>query len=303
MNGIIALYKERGMTSHDCISSLRKILHTKKIGHTGTLDPDVDGVLPICVGTATKLSELIMNSGKKYRGEITLGFSTTTEDISGEIIDKKPILTPLDNEQINSLLEKLTGDIEQVPPMYSAVKINGKKLYEYAREGIEIDRPARLIHISYFKQIKDSYYDEVNQTQTIYFEVGCSKGTYVRTLAVDFGRLINVPSVMSDLTRIESGGFTIADTSTLAEVKEKMDNDEIVEILHPLKAALTKYPTVLIDDNLWNNYVVNGAFIKPSLLNIDSKIIALEYQGDIQALYQFDSEKNLYRPYKMLKTI
>lgn len=303
MNGIIALYKERGMTSHDCISSLRKILHTKKIGHTGTLDPDVDGVLPICVGTATKLSELIMNSGKKYRGEITLGFSTTTEDISGEVIDKKPILTPLDNEQINSLLEKLTGDIEQVPPMYSAVKINGKKLYEYAREGIEIDRPARLIHISYFKQIKDSYYDEVNQTQTIYFEVGCSKGTYVRTLAVDFGRLINVPSVMSDLTRIESGGFTITDTSTLAEVKEKMDNDEIAEILHPLKAALTKYPTVLIDDNLWNNYVVNGAFIKPSLLNIDSKIIALEYQGDIQALYQFDSEKNLYRPYKMLKTI
>ncbi|GAY73111.1 tRNA pseudouridine synthase B [Lentilactobacillus kosonis] len=191
MNGVLPLFKEKNMTSFDCISQLRRILHTKKIGHTGTLDPNVDGVLPICVGPATKISELLMQSGKAYRGSITFGVAYDTEDLDGNIIDSKPVEEPLTNQQINDALSRMVGDIEQIPPMFSAVKVNGRKLYEYAREGIEIERKARIIHVDYFKQIEPATYDQDNKQQTIYFEVGCSKGTYVRTLAVDLGKQLD----------------------------------------------------------------------------------------------------------------
>ncbi len=131
MDGILPLWKERGMTSHDCVFKLRKILHTKKIGHGGTLDPDVEGVLPICVGKGTKVIEYMVDSGKTYEGEITLGFATTTEDVSGEIVEKKPVTTPLSTEQIDQAMAEMTGEITQIPPMFSAVKVNGKRLYEY----------------------------------------------------------------------------------------------------------------------------------------------------------------------------
>ncbi|MBZ2201876.1 MAG: tRNA pseudouridine(55) synthase TruB [Lentilactobacillus hilgardii] len=298
MDGVIALYKERGMTSHDCISRLRKILHTKKIGHTGTLDPNVDGVLPICIGQATKISELLMGSGKVYRGSITLGMAYDTEDLDGHLIATKAIERPLSSEQIDGLLQKLTGHIMQVPPMYSAVKINGHKLYEYARRGEVIHREPRPIFIQSFKQTKVSSFDEKKQTQTIFFEVACSKGTYVRTLAVDFGKLINTPSVMSSLTRIKSGGFDISQCVTLEQVDKAAGSDTLSDIIEPLSTALSDYPAYQLDDSRWK-IISNGGFLDQSILPDREPIVRLVYQGETKALYQFDEPKKVYRPFKM----
>lgn len=298
MDGVIALYKERGMTSHDCISKLRKILHTKKVGHTGTLDPNVDGVLPICIGQATKISELLMHSGKIYRGAIMLGQSYDSEDLDGKLIEQVAIDKPLTTDQIDHALAKLTGDIMQTPPMYSAVKVNGRKLYEYAREGLTIERAARPIHIDYFKQIKPSHYDETSKTQTIYFEVACSKGTYVRTLAVDFGKIVGFPSVMSDLTRISSGGFDISQTSSLSDIQSAVDAGRIDDVLHPLSEALASYPVYQLDDSRWE-IVSHGGFLDKSICPEHSAVVRLDYQQTVKALYKFDEKVGQYRPFRM----
>lgn len=298
MDGVIALYKERGMTSHDCISKLRKILHTKKVGHTGTLDPNVDGVLPICIGQATKISELLMHSGKVYRGAITLGMAYDSEDLDGKLIEQVPIQKPVTNEEIDQALAKLTGDIMQTPPMYSAVKVNGHKLYEYARKGMTIEREPHPIHIDYFKQIKPTTYDENAKTQTVYFEVGCSKGTYVRTLAVDFGKILGLPSVMSDLTRIQSGGFNISQTSKLSEVQAAVDAGNVSAVLHPLSEALAEYPVYQLDDSRWT-IVSHGGFLDKSICPNNDPVIRLDYQQNVKALYKLDKSIGQYRPFRM----
>ena len=145
--GILPLWKEKGMTSHDCVFKLRKILKMKRIGHTGTLDPNVEGVLPICLGQATKVSEYIMNEGKSYIATVSIGTSTTTEDADGEVIEQNNEGKHFSRTQILEVLKQLTGEITQTPPMFSAVKVNGKKLYEYAREGKEVERPSRQVTI------------------------------------------------------------------------------------------------------------------------------------------------------------
>ncbi|MCF0119582.1 MAG: tRNA pseudouridine(55) synthase TruB, partial [Limosilactobacillus mucosae] len=172
MDGIIPLYKERGMTSFDCVSRLRRILHTKKIGHSGTLDPNVDGVLPICVGQATKVVEFLMASGKQYVGELLVGQATTTQDLDGEVVAQKPVTAPIDEDTIKQAMQELTGDIVQIPPMYSAIKVNGKKLYEYAREGVEVDRKTAAV------RLYDIEIEEIALPHVV-FTVKCSRGTYI----------------------------------------------------------------------------------------------------------------------------
>ncbi len=301
MNGIIALYKERGMTSHDCVSRLRKILHTRKIGHTGTLDPNVDGVLPICVGEATKISNLMMASGKVYRGTITLGIAYDTEDLDGHLTEQVSIEKPLTTTEIDQALAKLTGDIMQVPPMYSAVKVNGHKLYEYARRGEVVHRDPRPIHIDYFKQIKPTTYNESAKTQIIYFEVACSKGTYVRTLAVDFGKLVSLPSVMSSLTRIKSGGFDISQCVRLDQISEAVAAGQIEKVMKPLAVALANYPSYQLDDHHWK-VVMNGGFLDQSICQDHTPIVRIDFQGKTKALYKLDEQKGQYRPFKMFLT-
>ncbi len=171
MDGILALWKERGMTSHDCVFKLRKILKTKKIGHGGTLDPDVDGILPICIGKGTKVIEFMQDSGKIYTGEITLGFATTTEDASGDVIATTPIETPFSMNEIDGVMKQMEGEIIQIPPLYSAVKVNGKRLYEYARAGLEVERPQRKAQIDSFCRTSEPEYDKQNKTQSWRFEV------------------------------------------------------------------------------------------------------------------------------------
>ncbi len=155
MEGVVLLHKPKGMTSHDCVFKLRKILREKRIGHTGTLDPDVTGVLPICVGRATKIAQFLTSEIKTYEGEVTLGFSTTTEDASGEVVETTNVDRSITRKEVEGVLAALTGTIEQTPPMFSAVKVNGKKLYEYARAGQEVERPVRTITIHEFVLLDD----------------------------------------------------------------------------------------------------------------------------------------------------
>ncbi|CAM2817577.1 tRNA pseudouridine(55) synthase TruB [Dellaglioa algida] len=293
MDGIIPLFKERGMTSHDCVFKCRGIFQTKKVGHSGTLDPNVDGVLPICIGKATKTVNYLMNSGKVYRGEITLGFSTETEDLDGETIEEKDILKPFEADEIDAVMKQMTGTMIQIPPMFSAVKVNGRRLYDYARKGETVERPEREITVTSFIQTKPAEYDTENKRQKIYFEVACGKGTYVRTLAVDLGKELGVPAVMSDLTRLESGGFRIDKAFTLDQLNEAKANGTLESLLYPIDAALTSFKKYELTDEQWA-IVKNGGFLAIDSFN-DEPMVALVYENKIRCLYRLNSEKNRYQ--------
>ena len=305
MDGILALWKERGMTSHDCVFKLRKILKTKKIGHGGTLDPDVDGILPICIGKGTKVIEFMQDSGKIYTGEITLGFATTTEDASGDVIATTPIETPFSMNEIDGVMKQMEGEIIQIPPLYSAVKVNGKRLYEYARAGLEVERPQRKAQIDSFCRTSEPEYDKQNKTQSWRFEVVCGKGTYVRTLAVDTGKKLGAAAHMSDLTRMESGGLKPAQALTLAQVADAVANNTITEYLLPIEYGISSFDKVTITDKIWQQ-VKNGMRLSPDVFGLKqmpSKPIALYYEDKVVALYENNpKEKNKLKPLKMLRT-
>lgn len=242
INGIINLKKDSGMTSHDAVFKLRKILKEKKIGHGGTLDPDVTGVLPIAVGKATRVIEYMTDSGKVYEGEVTLGFSTTTEDSSGELVAEKKVSPDLLASEIDKKMREFIGDLTQVPPMYSAVKVNGKKLYEYARAGEEVERPVRHIKIFEFERTGDICFTD-NGLCRFPFRVACSKGTYVRTLAVELGRALSYPSHMSYLVRTASAGLILSEALTLAEITEKVAKNDYSFLL-PMAYGVSDLPHV-----------------------------------------------------------
>jgi len=246
MDGIIGINKARGMTSHDVVFKLRKILRTKKVGHTGTLDPEVDGVLPICVGKATRISDYVMQSGKRYIAEVTLGVQTATEDAHGEIVKTVSIEAGMFTEtQVDEVLLRLTGSIRQVPPMYSAVKVKGRKLYEYAREGIEVERPERTVQI--YELIRTSTVRFMDGKCIFNIEVACGKGTYIRTLATQIAEGLGTIGYMSDLTRTESGGFKLEDCITIDALRE-VPYDAIAELLKPIETGLAHMRHVAVDE-------------------------------------------------------
>lgn len=300
MDGILPLYKDRGMTSNDAVIKCRGIFKTRKVGHSGTLDPNVDGVLPICIGKGTKVVNYLMQSGKKYRGEVTFGFATTTEDLDGECIQKTPLSKPFADELIQEKMNSMTGEIIQIPPMYSAVKVHGKRLYEYARAGEEVERPRRKVQIKSFKLLSPSSFDEQTGQQKACFEVECSKGTYVRTLAVDLGRQLNVAAVMSDLTRLESGGFHLDQTISLKTLQTMKDNGEDLEsVLVPVGYALRKYPQYNLQPSQWK-IVKNGGFLRIQTFNSAPQLIVLNYQNKTRALYKYNTAKQIYQPEQMI---
>lgn len=300
MDGILPLWKERGMTSHDCVFKLRKILQTKKIGHTGTLDPEVDGVLPICVGKATKVVEFLTDTSKAYAGEITIGIATTTEDSQGEVIDTKPVLEPLSNERIDETMAAMLGESIQIPPMYSAVKVNGKKLYEYARKGESVVRPERIIYLSVFQRTSEPEYHADTQTMTWKFIVSCGKGTYIRTLAVDLGAKLGYPAFMSDLTRTKSGTFTEKDCLTLQQVADAMTAGKMDEHLKPIESVFADYAHFEIDETTWEK-IKNGAVLPNEELyeNIKGPFVFI-YQDKVVAMYEKHPNKPAFiKPRKM----
>ncbi|WP_278744405.1 tRNA pseudouridine(55) synthase TruB [Ligilactobacillus agilis] len=300
MDGILALYKERGMTSNDAVFKCRKLFKTRRVGHSGTLDPNVDGVLPICVGKATKVVNYLMDSGKVYMGQIILGFATETEDLDGAVVEQQRLVRPFSDQEIDQAMQALCGDLIQIPPMYSAIKVNGRRLYDYARKGEEVVRPKRQIHVDYFKQTKPSSFDENRGQQTIFFEVGCGKGTYVRTLAVDLGKKLGVPAVMSDLTRLKSGGFMIGQAVSLAQL-ESLSADQLAQTLAPIDHALGAFAHHELTEKQWT-FVKNGGFLAPSYVNGGQVVpkLVLMYQGKARAVYKYNEPKARYQPEQMI---
>lgn len=299
-NGILPVWKEKGMTSHDVVFKLRRILKMKRIGHTGTLDPEVEGVLLVCLGQATKLVEYLMDGEKVYQGEITLGYSTETEDAHGEIVDQKPVETPISLEVIDQAMSSFEGDITQIPPYYSAVKVNGRRLYEYARAGETVERPQRKARIDYFKRLTEGTYDSVKRQQTWEFEVKCGKGTYVRTLAVDLGSKFGFPSHMSQLTRHATGGFDASQTHTLADIQAKMDAQQIEEIIYPIEMGLTQFPQLDMTEEQFAD-VKNGKVLDESYFGqVLKESTVLNLKGQVKAIYRpHPEQEGLIKPEKM----
>lgn len=301
MEGLLPIWKQAGMTSHDVVFNLRRLLGIKKIGHAGTLDPDVDGVLPVAIGKATKVLEFMVNTPKAYSGTITLGYSTTTEDASGECVERQLVNPSLLNlQQIDTALEQFQGMITQIPPMYSAVKVNGKRLYEYARAGESVERPKRQVRIDDFRRTSDvAYHDGV---ATFSFYVMCGKGTYVRTLAVDLGRALGLPSHMSQLTRVLSAGFQQSDALTLDEVEALVDKQQIHQVLQPLEKGLKHLPTVVLTAHQWQK-VQHGQVMLTSTFQCTDDLIVLYYGDRAVALYETHPTKpGWMKPKKVLKT-
>ena len=290
MNGIINLKKETGMTSHDAVFKLRKILGTKKIGHGGTLDPDVVGVLPIAVGKATRMVEFMQDEGKVYEGEITLGYSTTTEDASGEVVAETPVLSQLDEKLVDETIASLTGPITQIPPMYSAVKVNGRKLYEYARAGQEVERPERQVTIYSFERTSPISYEDKLARFT--FRVKCSKGTYIRTLSVDLGDKIGYAAHMSHLTRTSAAGLQLEDSLTLEEIAQKVETGEL-DFLHPLEIGTGDLVKVNLTPEQADE-VRYGRFIE---LECSEKEVAA-FEGE-KLLAIMEKRDHLYKPRKV----
>ena len=290
MNGIINLKKEAGMTSHDAVFKLRKILGTKKIGHGGTLDPDVVGVLPIAVGKATRMVEFMQDEGKVYDGEITLGYSTTTEDASGEVVSETPVLSPLDEKLVDEAIASLTGPITQIPPMYSAVKVNGRKLYDYARAGQEVERPERQVIIYSFERTSPICYEDKLARFT--FRVKCSKGTYIRTLSVDLGDKIGYAAHMSHLTRTSAAGLQLEDSLTLEEIAHKVEAGEL-DFLHPLEIGTGDLVKVNLTPEQADE-VRYGRFIE---LECSEKEVAA-FEGE-NLLAIMEKRDHLYKPRKV----
>ncbi|MBM7094220.1 tRNA pseudouridine(55) synthase TruB [Bacillus sp. H-16] len=299
--GIVPLWKKRGKTSFDCVRDMQRLYGTKKVGHTGTLDPDVEGVLPICIGRATKLVEYMTAESKEYEGEATIGFSTTTEDSSGEKVEQKDVSETLIETDVDEVLERLNGRIEQTPPMYSAVKVKGKRLYEYARQGIEVERPSREVTI--YKLERTSPVVQRDGLVTFRFRVKCSKGTYVRTLAVTMGELLGYPAHMSDLVRTASGAFTSDQCLTEEQLAELKQLNRLEESLYPFEHALKDWPKLTVDKET-EAKVMNGAVIPLPKTMDESRFTLYNQQGECLAIYKkHPNKEGMMKPEKMLKIL
>ncbi|UXV43366.1 tRNA pseudouridine(55) synthase TruB [Staphylococcus simulans] len=283
MEGILPVFKERGLTSHDVVFKLRKILHTKKVGHTGTLDPEVNGVLPICVGGATKVSDYIMEMGKAYQATVTVGVSTTTEDQTGEVLETKAVSKDLTADKIDEAILSFVGEIEQIPPMYSSVKVNGRKLYEYARNNETVERPKRKVRIYEIERNSEIRYKDDTCSFDIF--IRCGKGTYIRTLATDIGRALGYSAHMSQLTRVESGGFSIDESLTLDQIDELYKQEELQEKLFPIEYGLKGLPHIQIDDPNIKKRILNGQkFYKNEFSEAIDEVTVMEDKETEKAL-------------------
>jgi tRNA pseudouridine55 synthase len=242
IDGVLLLNKPVGITSNAALQKAKWLLNAQKAGHTGTLDPFADGLLPLCFGEATKFSAYLLESDKHYRATMRLGTTTTTGDPEGEILAERPVTSSCDD--ICAVLPRYTGEIEQIPPMHSALKHQGRPLYEYARAGIEIERPPRKVRINALDLIEC-------KPPVVVFDVQCSAGTYIRTLAQDIGATLGCGAHLTGLTRTVAGGFQLAQAHSLTAL-EAMPADERTSVLLPLDAMLTHLPVIdlSVDDTL-----------------------------------------------------
>lgn len=295
MNGIIIINKERGFTSFDVVAKLRGICHQKKIGHTGTLDPDATGVLPVCLGSATGVCDLLADTTKEYETTLLLGITTDTQDTTGNVLTEKDV--NLSEADVISCIRKFTGDIEQIPPMYSAIKIGGKKLYELARQGKTVERKPRLVTI---------YSIDVLRTDLprVTMRVTCSKGTYIRTLCHDIGQSLGCGGTMENLVRRRVGEFDISDAMTLGNVQELADAGRLDDILIPVDEVFARYGSIRLngeaDRLLYNGNPFRRRDILEKTEGTDGERYRVyDSEGTFYGVFFFDNDRGIYRPYKM----
>ena len=296
IHGVINIHKEKGYTSHDVVAKLRGIVGQKKIGHTGTLDPDATGVLPVCLGKATKLCDMLTDKNKTYETVMLLGKVTDTQDISGTVLSESAT-DMLDENTVITAILSFVGDYMQVPPMYSALKVNGKKLYELAREGVEVERKARPVTILNI-EIKEISLPRVRM------EVSCSKGTYIRTLCHDIGEKLGCGACMEELIRTRVSRFKLGDSLTLSQVQELKDSGDLEQILVPIDEMFSDYEAITLKEEFMS-FVYNGNTFLPKHVKqyielVDGKMVRVyDDKGNFIAIYKFIKEKYIFKIEKM----
>lgn len=309
IHGLINIYKETDFTSHDVVAKLRGIVGQKKIGHTGTLDPQAVGVLPVCLGNATKLCDLLLDDRKEYEAVLHLGIVTDTQDMTGKILEEKQVLST--EEEVKKMMESFYGEYNQIPPMYSALKVNGKKLYELARQGIEIEREPREVEIFKINILK-------MELPFVRFRVQCSKGTYIRTLCHDIGLRLGCGGAMEKLIRTQVGNFFIEDAYTLGELEELKKEGNLLKTVLPVEKVFSNYDSVSVTKEaerflkngnvLLENQVLkkkeekdanmkNGFNIRVTIEGIPVRMY--DTNGTFYGLYVYQEEQKCYKPYKM----
>ena len=276
-HGIINVYKERGFTSHDVVAKLRGIAGQKKIGHTGTLDPDAVGVLPVCLGAATKLCDMMTDKSKEYVAVLKLGIVTDTQDTTGTVLEQHQV--NVTEVQIEQVIRSFVGTYNQIPPMYSALKVNGKKLYELAREGKVVERKARPVEICYI-DILEPYQETTNELK---IRVGCSKGTYIRTLCHDIGAALGCGGAMAYLQRTKVGTFTVDKSYTLAQLQEMKEQGILDSAVTPVEDFFSHLPKVVVKEQA-RKLVQNGNVLTEAVLerNASECILSVDESNDFR---------------------
>ena len=299
-SGVINIYKEAGYTSHDVVAKLRGILKQKKIGHTGTLDPQAQGVLPVCLGKGTKLCDLLADHDKEYEAVLRLGITTDTQDMEGTILKESSV--QVSEEEVRTCILSFQGEQQQVPPMYSALKVNGKKLYELAREGKVVERKARPVT---FHNIEVLWME----LPKVKIRVQCSKGTYIRSLCRDIGEKLGCGAVMEKLVRTEVKNFRVEDSLTLAEIEQARDQGTIGSYVMKKELLLPEYPELHIGtDEYARKLLRNGnklqlsqfaETVSPETVTDVPGIRVYDETDSFAAIYRYETEKGSCRPVKM----
>ena len=304
LNGMLNVYKEAGYTSSDVVAKLRGILHMRKIGHTGTLDPMAEGVLPVCLGNGTKLASLIEDRDKEYRAVMRLGLATDTQDMTGQVLEEASpeLLSSITEDMIREACTSFIGDYDQIPPMYSAIKVQGKKLYELARAGKTVERKARRV------KILDLEVEKI-EMPLVTLRVVCSKGTYIRTLCEDAGRKMGCPAVMDSLLRTRVGSFSLEDARTLSQVEEAVKNAPggAADIVRTVESFFSEAPYIRVNEENFR-YLRNGnplyrnqllpeyASLKPSQ---EGQYRVCDHEGNFYGIYRWSREDKRYDPVRM----
>ena len=295
INGILNVYKEAGFTSHDVVAKLRGICRQKKIGHTGTLDPEAVGVLPVCLGSGTKLCDMLTDKSKEYEAVLLLGQVTDTQDVTGTVLEEHEVTA--DEEQAVEAIRSFVGAYEQIPPMYSALKVNGKRLYELARAGKDVERKGRPVEIHSIEILSVSLPE-------ITFRVACSKGTYIRTLCHDIGQKLGCGGTMKSLKRTRVGIFTIDGALKLSQLEELAAQGRLEEKVIPVEAMFTELPALTVKD-AFARLIENGNAFYPgqaeeSVRTPDGgQVRVYDRKGRFYGIYAFSEEKERYQPVKM----
>ncbi|MBO6015845.1 MAG: tRNA pseudouridine(55) synthase TruB [Lachnospiraceae bacterium] len=303
-NGVLNIYKEKGYTSHDVVAKLRGILKQKKIGHTGTLDPEAEGVLPVCLGAGTKLCDMLTDKDKEYVAQVRLGIMTDTQDMTGEILKESPV--SVSEENVRDAVLSFVGEQLQIPPMYSALKVGGQRLYELARKGQEVERKARPITI---REIEITAIDLPEFTM----RVVCSKGTYIRTLCHDIGEKLGCHGCMKSLLRTRVSSFSLSEAFRLSDIEQLRDEERLAEVIIPIDRIFSEYPKCVIKREFvrlienGNKFYVNhieafdrdGCRLVGSMFAESEQIRVYDADGRFYGIYRFDQRQDGFVPVKM----